>query len=67
MRAGKHSEALTLARAAAASTEGDTLPVVVGVIAAGRAQLRVALPILYAAARQQLLPNATALDQALDH
>jgi hypothetical protein len=42
------------------------LPLVERMIAAERAQLRVALPVLSAAAEQQLLPNAMAPDEALD-
>lgn len=44
----------------------DALPLVGCMIAAERAQLRVALPVLSAAAEQQLLPNAMAPDEALD-
>jgi hypothetical protein len=44
----------------------DALPLVERMIAAERAQLRVALPVLSAAAEQQLLPNAMAPDEALD-
>lgn len=45
---------------------GDALPLVERMIAGKRAQLRVALAVLLAASRQQLLPNAKALDDALD-
>jgi tetratricopeptide (TPR) repeat protein len=44
----------------------DALPLVERMIAAERAQLHVALPVLSAAAEQQLLPNAMAPDEALD-
>jgi CHAT domain-containing protein/Tfp pilus assembly protein PilF len=44
----------------------DALPIVETTIANGRMQLRVALPVLLAAQRQQLLPAETALDDALD-
>ncbi len=44
----------------------DALPIVETTIASGRAQLRVALPVLLAASRQQLLPGEKALDDALD-
>ena len=42
------------------------LPIVERMIAGGRAQLRVALPVLFAAQRQQLMPAEKALDDALD-
>jgi CHAT domain-containing protein len=45
---------------------GEALPLVERTIGGGRAQLRVALPVLFAAAQQQALPNAKALDEALD-
>lgn len=45
---------------------GDALSLVEHMIAGRRAQLRVALPVLYAAARQQLLSSAKAMDEALD-
>jgi CHAT domain-containing protein/Tfp pilus assembly protein PilF len=44
----------------------DALPLVQRMIPGGRAQLRVALPVLFAAQRQQLMPAEKALDQALD-
>src|SRR5882757_7457170 len=44
----------------------DALPLVQRMIGSGRAQLRVALPVLSATQRQQLLPAEQALDQALD-
>jgi CHAT domain-containing protein/Tfp pilus assembly protein PilF len=44
----------------------DALPIVERTIAGGRAQLRVALPVLFAAQRQQLMPSEKALDDALD-
>lgn len=44
----------------------DALPLVERMIAAKRAQARVALPVLYAAAGQQLLTRAKALDLSLD-
>lgn len=50
-------------------TEGrtaDALPIMESTIAGGRAQLRVALPVLFAAGRQQLMPSDKALDDALD-
>ncbi len=50
-------------------TEGrtaDALPIVESTIAGGRAQLRVALPVLFATGRQQLMPGDKALDAALD-
>ena len=50
-------------------TEGrtaDALPIVEGMIAGGRAQLRVALPVLFAAGRQQLMSGDKALDDALN-
>ena len=50
-------------------TEGrtaDALPLVQRMIGSGRAQLRVALPVLFDAQRQQLIPAEKALDDALD-
>jgi tetratricopeptide (TPR) repeat protein len=44
----------------------DALPLVQRMIGSGRAQLRVALPVLSATQRQQLLPAEQALDQALN-
>ena len=44
----------------------DALPLVERTIASGRAQLRVALPVLSAAPRQQLMPAEQALDDALN-
>jgi CHAT domain-containing protein len=44
----------------------DALPLVERAIASGRAQLRVALPVLFAAQRQQLVPAEKALDDALN-
>jgi CHAT domain-containing protein len=44
----------------------DALPIVERTIAGGHAQLRVALPVLSAAERQQLMPTETALDHALN-
>ena len=44
----------------------DALPLLARLIVAGRAQVRVALPILYDAQRQQLLAPGTALDDALN-
>jgi hypothetical protein len=44
----------------------DAMPIVERTIANGRAQLRVALPVLSAAERQQLLPTERALDDALN-
>ncbi len=44
----------------------DALPIVERTIASGRAQLRVALPVLFAAQRQQLMPTGKALDDALN-
>jgi CHAT domain-containing protein/Tfp pilus assembly protein PilF len=44
----------------------DALPIVERTIAGGRAQLRVALPVLSGAQRQQLLPAEKALDDALN-
>jgi tetratricopeptide (TPR) repeat protein len=44
----------------------DALPIVVRTIASGRAKLRVALAVLSAAQRQQLLPAEKALDDALN-
>ena len=92
-RAGKYSEALSLAQAQLESlekkygpfhrdvarslnnlaslyqTEGrtiDALPIVESMIASGRAQPRVALPVLFAARRQQSMPSDKALDDALN-
>jgi tetratricopeptide (TPR) repeat protein len=50
-------------------TEGrtaDALPIMQRMIAVGRAQLRVALPVLFAAQRHQLIASDTALDGALN-
>ena len=50
-------------------TEGrtaDALPIMQRMIAVGRAQLRVALPVLFAAQRHQLIASDTALDDALN-
>jgi Tetratricopeptide repeat/CHAT domain len=50
-------------------TEGrtiDALPIVESMIASGRAQPRVALPVLFAARRQQSMPSDKALDDALN-
>jgi CHAT domain-containing protein len=44
----------------------DALPLVQRMIGSGHAQLRVALPVLSASQRQQLLPAEQALDQALN-
>jgi len=44
----------------------DVLPLVERTIASGHAQLRVALPVLSAAPRQQLMPAEQALDDALN-
>ncbi len=44
----------------------DALPIVERTIASGRAQLRVALPVLFGAQRQQLMPAEKALDDALN-
>lgn len=44
----------------------DALPIVERTIASGRAQLRLALPVLFAAQRQQLLASEKALDDALN-
>ena len=44
----------------------DALPIVQRMVGSGRAQLRVAFPVLLAAQRQQLLPVEKALDDALD-
>ncbi len=44
----------------------DALPLVERTIASGHAQLRVALPVLSAAPRQQLMPAEQALDDALN-
>lgn len=43
----------------------DALPLTEKTLAGGRAQLRVALPVLLAAQQQQLLPSEQALDDAL--
>jgi len=45
---------------------GDALPIVDRLIANGRAQPRVALAVLFAAQRQQLMPTEKALDEALN-
>jgi tetratricopeptide (TPR) repeat protein len=50
-------------------TEGraaDALPIVERMIGSGRAQLRVALPVLFDAQRKQLMPAEKALDDALN-
>ena len=50
-------------------TEGrgaDALPIVQRLIASGRVQPRVALPVLFAAQRQQSMPAEKALDDALN-
>ena len=50
-------------------TEGrtaDALPIVERLIGNGHAQLRVALPVLFALQRQQLMPKEKALDDALN-
>ncbi|MBI5320131.1 CHAT domain-containing tetratricopeptide repeat protein [Bradyrhizobium sp.] len=44
----------------------DALPLLARLIVTGRAQARVALPMLYAAQRQQLVASGTALDDALN-
>jgi CHAT domain-containing protein len=44
----------------------DALPLVERAIASGRAPLRVALPVLFAAQRQQIMPAEKALDGALN-
>jgi CHAT domain-containing protein len=44
----------------------DALPLTEKTLAAGRAQLRVALPVLLAAQQQQLMPAEQALDDALN-
>ena len=44
----------------------DALPLVQRMLPGGRAQPRVALPVLFAAQRQQLMSAEQALDQALD-
>jgi CHAT domain-containing protein/Tfp pilus assembly protein PilF len=44
----------------------DALPLVERMIGGGRAQLRVALPVLFDAQRQQLLPTEKAMDEALN-
>jgi hypothetical protein len=66
-----HPETATLVNNLAAlyqdeGRSGDALSLVEHMIAGRRAQLRVALPVLYAAARQQLLSSAKAMDGALD-
>jgi CHAT domain-containing protein/Tfp pilus assembly protein PilF len=45
---------------------GDAMPLAEKMIASGRAQARVALPVLFDAGRQQLMPAEKALDEALD-
>lgn len=50
----------------AAGRAADALPLVQRLIGNGRAQLRVALPVLADAQRQQLVPPAKALDDALN-
>jgi CHAT domain-containing protein/Tfp pilus assembly protein PilF len=45
---------------------GDALPIVERMIPNGRAQLRVALPVLFAAGRQQMMPADKALNDALN-
>ena len=44
----------------------DALPLAEKTLASGRAQLRVALPVLLAAQAQQLIPAEQALDDALN-
>ncbi|HKU08622.1 MAG TPA: tetratricopeptide repeat protein, partial [Bradyrhizobium sp.] len=44
----------------------DALPLLARLIVSGRAQVRVALPALYEAQRQQLVAQGTALDDALN-
>ena len=44
----------------------DALPLLARLIVTGRAQMRVALPVLYEAQRQQLVTSGTALDDALN-
>ncbi|MGQ0685419.1 CHAT domain-containing tetratricopeptide repeat protein [Bradyrhizobium sp.] len=44
----------------------DALPLLARLIVTGRAQMRVALPTLYEAQRQQLVASGTALDDALN-
>jgi CHAT domain-containing protein len=44
----------------------DALPLTEKTLASGRAQLRVALPVLLAAPQQQLMPSEQALDDALN-
>jgi tetratricopeptide (TPR) repeat protein len=44
----------------------DALPLLARLIVTGRAQVRVALPALYEAQRQQLIASGTALDDALN-
>jgi CHAT domain-containing protein/Tfp pilus assembly protein PilF len=48
------------------SRTADALPIVERTIANGRAQSRVALAVLFAAQRQQLIANEKALDEALN-
>lgn len=67
----EHPDALTAASNLAAlyQDEGrpkDALPLIERMIPGGHAPLRVALPVLYAAAHDQLVPTETALDEALD-
>jgi CHAT domain-containing protein/Tfp pilus assembly protein PilF len=50
----------------AAGRTADALPLLQRMLPGGRAQLRVALPVLFAAQRQQMLPAERALDAALD-
>jgi CHAT domain-containing protein len=50
----------------AAGRTADALPLVERAIASERAPLRVALPVLFAAQRQQLMPAEKALDDALN-
>lgn len=66
-----HPDALTAASNLAAlyQDEGrtkDALPLVERMIPAGQVPLRVALPVLFAAEREQLLSTGTAFDEALD-
>ena len=44
----------------------DALPLVERMMAGGRAQLRVALPVLLDASKKQLMPSEKAFDEALD-
>ena len=44
----------------------DALPLSERMIAGGRAQLRIALPVLFDAQNQKLMPSEKALDEALD-